>query len=181
MPSQRSYRGSSSHRSAPYSSSRVYTQSGQSVRNVAAYAATGARTYTASGKSISNPVSYSNAVEGSCRQNSSNPKYLYHYTTDSSASAIKSSGRINASRGPGDCSLGEGVYLTGKAPKCRSDNLLSNNYGGSTSSKSRVESYVRVDADKVGARSGQDQLGRNVWVVDGDLHLKNANAKVGQR
>jgi hypothetical protein len=40
---------------------------------------------------------------------------------------------------------------------------------------------VRVDADKVGAYNGADQLGRNVWKVQGDLDLRNKNAKFGYR
>jgi hypothetical protein len=38
-----------------------------------------------------------------------------------------------------------------------------------------------VDADKVGAYNGADQLGRNVWKVQGDLDLRNKNAKFGYR
>lgn len=84
----------------------------------------------------------------------------------------------------GDCSLGKGVYLTGKAPNCRSSNLLANNYGSSHVHKERAaktKGYVRVDADKVGASNGTHRLGRNVWVTPGDLDLRNTNAKFGRR
>jgi len=80
--------------------------------------------------------------------------------------------------------LGRGVYLTGKVPKCTSSSLLTNNYGSSKIHKERAaktKSYVRVDADKVGAYDGADQLGRNVWKVQGDLDLRNKNAKFGYR
>lgn len=103
-------------RSSPYShsgSSGVYTSSGARVNNPAAYAATGARTYTSSGKSVSNPVAYAGAIEASVRQNTSSPKYLYHYTDTSSLNKIADSGRIKGSTGPGDCALGEGVCAHG--------------------------------------------------------------------
>lgn len=171
--------------SGPYgggrSSTGVYTASGAPVRNVAAYAATGAPTFTGAGSTIRNPTAYAGAVEGAMRQTSSAPKHLYHYTDSDSLSKIASSGKINKSTGPGDCVLGEGVYLTAKTPNCSSKNLLANNYDGAVGSATRVEGYVRVDADKVQARSGQDELGRNVWVVPGNLDLGSANAKLSTR
>jgi hypothetical protein len=153
------------------------------VHNVAAYAATGARTYTGSGKSISKPVAYAGAKEASCRQNTSSPKYLYHYTDSSSAGKIERSGRIHASSGPGDCALGEGTYFTAKPPRTSSDQLLSNNYDGASSSydMSRVESYVRVDADRLPHRSGREDLGRDVFVVPGSVKLSSAGGVVGHR
>ena len=109
-------RASSRGHSSPYSrsgSSGVYTSSGARVNNPAAYAATGARTYTSSGKSVANPVAYAGAIEASVRQNTSTPKYLYHYTDSSSLHKISDSGRIKSSTGPGDCALGEGVCAHG--------------------------------------------------------------------
>jgi len=165
--------------------SRIYTSSGTPVRNAAAYAATGAPTYTKAGSGINNPVAYSNAIEARVRQNSDRPKYLYHYTNDESARKIEQSGRIRASAGPGDCALGEGVYMTAKPPRTSSSSLLQNNYdgAGSAGKADLVEAYVRVDADLVrhsGGR-GKQELGRNVFVVPGDVDLADAGAYIGKR
>ena len=176
--------GGGGYRSAPYSSSGIYTASGAPVRNPTAYAATGARCYTSAGRSVSNPVAYSNAIEASVRQNTSSPKYLYHYTDSSSLDKISSSGRLKASTGPGDCALGEGVYMTAKPPRSSSSALLNNNYDGAASQygSNKVDCFVRVDADKVGAVSGRDTLGRDVFVVPGrGVDLSKANAQIGYR
>ena len=167
-------RNRSSPYSGRYSKSGVYTSSGIPVRNPAAYAATGARTYTEGGRPITDPVAYSGAIEASVRQNTDRPKYLYHYTDSDSAGKIANSGRLKASTGPGDCALGQGVYMTAKPPKSSTSALLSNNYDGAAQSygKDKVQSYVRVDADRVGAISGRRKLGRDVFVVPGDLDLE---------
>ena len=47
--------------------------------------------------------------------------------------------------------------------------------------RDRVESFVRVDADRVKYRSGRDELGRDVFVVPGDVNLRKAGAKLGDR
>jgi hypothetical protein len=178
------YRGGGGSGGSPYSRTGVYTSSGTPVRHPAAYAATGAPTYTASCNPISDPVAYSGAIEASVRQNTSSPKYLYHYTDSTSLKSIQSSGRLNRSTGPGDCALGEGVYFTAKTPRSSSSTLLSNNYGASSSyDASRVSSYVRVDADRLDYRSGRNELGRNVFVVPGDVELckVGAHTRFGNR
>lgn len=192
QPSGYSHRGAGrTSRSGGAKSSRgsvtkaIYTSSGTRVRNAAAYAATGAPTYTKAGRGINNPVAYSNAIEARVRQNSDRPKYLYHYTNDESARKIEQSGRIRASAGPGDCALGEGVYMTAKPPRTSSSSLLQNNYdgAGSAGKADLVEAYVRVDADLVrhsGGR-GKQELGRNVFVVPGDVDLADAGAYIGKR
>ena len=116
-------------------------------------------------------------------QNTSSPKYLYHYTDSSSLDAIERSGKLKRSSGPGDCALGEGVYFTAKPPRSSSSSLLANNYDGAAphTSSSRVESYVRVDASKVDYTSGRDRLGRDVFVVPGDVKLRKAGAYLGDR
>ena len=167
-------------------SSGLYTSSGQRVHNAAAYAGAGGRAFTSAGRAVRDPVAYSGAVEARVRQNTSSPKYLYHYTDAASASAIGRSGTIRQSVGPGDCSLGEGVYMTSKPPSKSSAHLLANNYGSSSSSsssKSRVEAYVRVDADRVAHSGGRGKakLGRDVFVVGGDVKLSSAGARVGRR
>ena len=174
--------GGGGYRSASYSTG-VYTASGARVRNPAAYAATGAQTYTAAGKAISDPVAYAGAIEASVRQNTSAPKYLYHYTDPSSASAIASSGKLKRSTGRGDCALGEGVYFTAKPPKSKSSALLNNNYGGASSlhGESKVSAYVRIEADSVNYHNGRRDLGRDVFVVHGDVDLRQSGAKLGQR
>ena len=113
MPKGGRYGGGRSY-SSPYSGgSGVYTASGARVYNPAAYAATGAKTYTSTGRPVSNPVAYAGAIEASARQNTSAPKYLYHYTDSSSLNKISDSGRIKSSTGPGDCALGRGVCAHG--------------------------------------------------------------------
>ena len=113
MPKGGRYGGGRSY-SSPYSGgSGVYTASGARVYNPAAYAATGAKTYTSTGRPVSNPVAYAGAIEASVRQNTSAPKYLYHYTDSSSLNKISDSGRIKSSTGPGDCALGRGVCAHG--------------------------------------------------------------------
>ena len=174
--------GGRNHGGGGYSRSGVYTASGAPVRNVEAYAATGARTYTSAGRSISNPVAYTGAIEASVRQNTDSPKHLYHYTDSSSLSSIESSGRIKQSTDTvSDCKLGKGVYLTAKPPRASSDSLLQNNYASAGHKHSdKVEAYVRVDADKVSSRMG-NMAGRNVHVVPGDLSLQDVGAKFGYR
>ena len=166
--------------SAPYSRSGVYNAYGQPVRNVESYAATGAPTYTSSGSRIRNPSAYTGAIEASYRQNTSTPKYLYHYTDGDSLGKIADSGRVKPSSGPGDCALGSGAYFTAKPPRSSTGGLLQNNYNGGGDA-SRVEGYVRVDTDRVNARSGRDELGRDVFVVPGGVNLSKANAKLGYR
>ena len=176
--------GGYGHGSSPYSrSSGVYTASGKAVRNVAAYAATGAPTYSRAGKTISNPVAYSGAIEASVHQNTSQPKYLYHYTSSSSLDQIESSGKLKKSTGPGDCALGQGVYFTAKPPRSSTNSLLNNNYDGAAGAygSSHVESYVRVDADKVNYKSGRSDLNRDVFVVPGNVNLNKAGGTTGHR
>mmetsp|Transcript_93196 Transcript_93196/g.240841 ORF Transcript_93196/g.240841 Transcript_93196/m.240841 type:complete len:187 (+) Transcript_93196:68-628(+) len=185
MPRARSSYNSGS-RSGPYtrSSTGLYTSSGAPIRNAAAYAATGARTYTTAGRSVKDPVAYSGAVESSRRQNTDTPKYLYHYTTADSAASIRDSGYMRGSRGPSDAALGEGTYLTAKPPRSSTESLLKNNYdsGAHAVDASRVEAYVRVDAERVRAVSGRADLGRDVWVVPGkQLGLARAGGVVRTR
>ena len=74
--------------------------------------------------------------------------------------------------------------MTAKPPRTGTGNLLSNNYDGAASSygSNKVQGYVRVDADKVGAVSGRSTLGRDVFVVPGNgVKLSQANAKLGYR
>ena len=73
--------------------------------------------------------------------------------------------------------------MTAKPPRSSTETLLNNNYDGAASSygSSKVQSYVRVDADRVGAISGRKELGRDVFLVPGDLALGNVGAKFGQR
>lgn len=62
--------------------------------------------------------------------------------------------------------------------------LLKNNYGSSSAAAaSKVEAYVRVDADRVqhsGGR-GKAELGRDVFVVKGDVKLGKSGGRVGKR
>merc|ERR1712050_240691 len=106
------------------------------------------------------------------------------YSDSSSLDKISSSGRLLASTGPGDCALGTGVYMTAKPPRSSTATLLRNNYDSAAFSynSSKVQGYVRVDADKVVAVNGRKELGgRDVFVVPGDVDLPHANAKIGYR
>jgi hypothetical protein len=73
--------------------------------------------------------------------------------------------------------------MTAKPPRSSDSALLGNNYDGAASSmgSSKVQSFVRVEADKVGAISGRATLGRDVFVVPGDVALGSASAKLGYR
>ena len=171
------YRSSSSSSSTSYSTG-LYTGSGARIRNAAAYAATGARSYAIAGKLIAKPVAYATAVEARIRQNTDTPKHLYHYTSGASLAQIQDSGVIRASRGPGDCALGVGVYATALPPRTNNASLVANNWGARKSaSTSKVDAYVRIDADRVDYTSGRDALGRNVFKVHGDVNLGLAAAQ----
>ena len=114
----------------------------------------------------------------------SDPKYFYHYTSHASAQAIMSSGQLHASTDPRDCKLGQGVYFTSKPPQTSNDHLLYNNYDGSARHHTaKVESFIRVDASKVGAYvDGRDRLrGRDVFMVPGNVDLNGAGVKTGDR
>ena len=113
----------------------------------------------------------------------SEPKYLYHYTDSSSVQKIAESGYLAPSTGPGDCALGTGVYFTSKPPQSSNSTLLSNNYDGAAKyNADKVAAYIRVDADKVNYKSGQDKLGRDVYVVPGSgVNLSGAGAQGGYR
>jgi len=116
----------------------------------------------------------------------SNPKYLYHYTDADSIKKIASSGQLRPSLArTGDAALGSGVYFTSKPPNSSNATLMNNNYDSAASSVSarKVQSYVRVDADKVNAVSGKGYLGRDVYVVPTDrpLDLHNRGATGGYR
>jgi hypothetical protein len=161
----------------------VYTSSGDKVRNPAAYKAAGGRSYSKAGKAVSNPVAYSNSIEASVRQNTDSPKYLYHYTDKTSLGKIESSGELRGSTAPGSVALGRGAYFTAKQPRSSTSGLLTNNYGHAQGrDASKVAGYVRVDADRVSAKSGRDALGRDVWCVPGDgVDLRAAGATYGRR
>ena len=164
-------------------SSGLYTSSGKRVHNAAAYAKAGGRAFTSAGRTVRNPGAYAAAIDARVRQNTSSPKYLYHYTSSSAAHAISRSGTIKASKGPGDCALGQGVYMTAKPPTKSSEHLLRNNYGSSAADASKVEAFVRLDADCVrhsGGR-GKAELGRDVFVVKGDIKLSKTAGRVGAR
>ncbi|CAE7618489.1 unnamed protein product [Symbiodinium sp. CCMP2592] len=170
--------GGGGYRGGPYSSTGVYTSSGRPVSNVAAYEAAGGKCFTSSGGTIRNASSYSNAVMSYRSQGSSNPHHYYHYTTSEGAAAIQSSGRINPSTGPGDCALGEGTYVTSKAPNCSKVNVLSNNYGQTGPGDNRADAYVKIPAERVEAMSGKSVLGRDVYVIQGAVDLKETGAVV---
>jgi len=174
--------GGRSYRSAPYSRTGVYTSGGRPVSDVAAYEAAGGRCYSSSSGKIHDATSYSNAVTSYRSQRSSSPHHYYHYTDRASAEAIKRSGRINPSTGPGDCALGTGTYVTPKAPNCSKANILSNNYGCAGSpGDNRADAYVKIPAGSVEAISGKDTLGRDVHVIRGAVDLKSTGAVVRTR
>ena len=161
-------------------SSKLYTSSGERIRNPDAYTAAGGRAYSSNGSKIRNPTAYQNAIEASVRQNTNDPKFLYHYTDKSSAEKIAETGLIKASQSG---AMGHGTYMTAKQPRCSLDGLLTNNYGQAHPSnrRSQVDCYVRVDADRVRAENGSAELGRNVWKVPGSVDLAKTDAFIGER
>ena len=157
--------------SAPYSRSGVYNAYGQPVRNVESYAATGAPTYTSSGSRIRNPSAYTGAIEASYRQNTSTPKYLYHYTSNDAADAIASSGKVKASSS-GAC--GSGTYWTSKAPTAKSkfpDWKPPTKIIGSMSYKQWSERARRID------REGIDPEAEHYYLMMGTTPLASLNSQ----
>lgn len=156
---------------------KLYTARGEPIRNVDAYVQAGGRPTNAAGTTIHNPTAYQNSIEASIRQNTDDPKYLYHYTSQQVAESISDTGRIQAS---GDGLAGRGTYLTAKPPRCKSDTLLSNNYGSSGArDASFVDQYVRMDADHLSA----EHVGgsRDVWKVEGDVDVGRHSGFVDER
>ncbi|KAL3921953.1 MAG: hypothetical protein SGILL_002474 [Bacillariaceae sp.] len=157
----------------------MYTPLGEPIRNLEAYRAAGGQPCNERGEAIANPTAYRNAIEASIRQNTDDPKYHYHYTDDKAAKSIRQSGTITASS---KGHFGSGTYLTSKPPRCNDDVILSNNYGRPSKNNSdQVQSYVRIDADRVNAHRVTNADGRNVWKVDGDVHLNDHNGFVAGR
>lgn len=160
-------------------SSKLYTSSGERIRNAAAYQAAGGRAYSSSGAKIHNTKAYTGAIEASVRQNTNDPKFFYHYTDNRSASQIAASGKIKASNAG---AVGKGTYLTTKPPRCSDGTLLANNYGGIIPSRAaQVQSYVKLNADKIPAKNYTEQMGRNVWKAPGDVNLKAGQAQIKDR
>jgi hypothetical protein len=157
---------------------KMYTAGGDPIHNLDAYLNAGGRAHNSAGAVIQNPRAYRNAIEASVRQNTTDPKYLYHYTTDDAAAQIDASGHIAQS----DTGMaGAGTYLTAKPPRTRTDALLHNNYASSTSrNSSYVDQYVRVDhTDHLAAiHVGRD---RDVWKVNGNVDLSSHNGFVATR
>ena len=62
---------------------------------------------------------------------------------------------------------------------------MNNNYDGAAPfvDPGKVQSYIRVDADKVHAKNGKDELGRDVFVVPTNrpLNLSGKGAVGGFR
>ncbi|KAJ1620371.1 hypothetical protein T492DRAFT_888808 [Pavlovales sp. CCMP2436] len=114
---------------------------------------------------------------------SSDPKYLYHYTTAEAALQIAQSGYIKGSTGPGDCALGPGGYFTSKPPQTSTQNLLINNYDSAARQHKRTDAqaYVRIPAHEVHAVDGRSHLGRDVFVVPGSHVDLPAGTKFGFR
>ena len=159
-------------------SSKTYTAQGEPIRDLDAYVAAGGRPRNSAGDMIRNPKAYQNVIEASVRQNTNDPKYLYHYTNQQAAASITKSGTINASSGG---LAGSGTYCTAKPPRCHPANLLSNNYASSTArDPSYVSSYVRMDADNLNAERVEDG-NRDIWKVSGSVDLNQHNAFVAER
>lgn len=74
--------------------------------------------------------------------------------------------------------------MTAKPPRCSTSTLVRNNYDQTDPTArhaAKVDSYIRVDADRVSAQNGRNALHRDVWKVAGPVDLKQANAKLGTR
>jgi hypothetical protein len=161
----------------------LHTRNGDPVRNAKAYSEAGGECFNTQGKPIARPVQYEAKVLSLKSQNSDSPKDLYHYTTAENAEKIRESGKIVGSKEPGDCALGEGVYLTSRAPNCSNHTLNHNNWDGAGDHipPNRTEAYVKIPAHAVNAYNGRRDLGRDVWVKPGDLDLKECGATIGRR
>ena len=159
--------------------SKTYTAKGKPIRNLSAYVAAGGRPRNSGGDVIRNPMAYQNAIEASVRQNTNDPKYLYHYTNQQAAKSISESGTIHAST---NGLAGPGTYCTAKPPRCNTGTLLNNNYSNAvaTRDQSYVDNYVRMDADRLNARHVGNG-NRDGWKVKGDVDLGQHNAFVAER
>lgn len=177
-PSKKRNGGSYSRGTAKkIASSKMFTATGEPIHNLEAYTAAGGKPRSASGELIHNPRAYRNTIEASVRQNTNDPKYLYHYTNKAAAESIETSGAIKASASGLD---GAGTYCTAKPPRCSSDTLISNNYGQSGArGSSYVDNYARIDTDNLGAKRVNSS--RDIWKVDGDINLEDHNAFLAQR
>lgn len=156
---------------------QMYTASGDPIHNLEAYMAAGGQPHNSSGQAIHNPTAYRNAIEASVRQNTTDPKYLYHYTTPEAADSIAESGRLEPSSGG---LAGPGMYCTAKPPRSSTANLLQNNYGSATArDASFVQHYARIDTDTLDAEHVGDD--RNVWLVNGPVDLEQHGGYVAER
>lgn len=158
-----------------------FTKAGNAVYSPEKYLAAGGELYSSNGCKIKNPKAYSDAIEASVRQNTDDPKHLYHYTTNDSLDKISKSGSIRKSTtGLG----GPGTYLTTKPPRCKSSSIAMNNYGRETAADlERTQGFIRVDADKVKGKTNISRKagGRNVWIAKGDVSLQGKNTRFGRR
>lgn len=160
-------------------SNKMYTARGEPIQNLEAYVAAGGKPRSSSGKVIHNPTAYRNTIEASVRQNTGDPKYLYHYTNNDAAQKIEQSGVIRASKIGLD---GAGTYVTAKPPRCTTNTLISNNYGAPNARDSSfVNNYIRVNADELNNARRVDSTNRDVWKVEGDIDLHENNGFVAQR
>lgn len=157
----------------------MYTANGNSIRNLESYMSAGGKPRNSAGDIIQNPVAYRNTIEASVRQNTNNPKYLFHYTTNDAAASIgNGGGTIRASSSGLD---GSGTYLTAKPPRCNTDTLLNNNYGTTTGRGSNVQNYVRLNADSLDAQRVTSAGPRDVWKVNGDVNLHDHGGYIAER
>lgn len=152
-------------------SKKMYTASGESIYNLEAFLTAGGKAFNGAGERIDNPRAYCNSIEASMRQNTTEPKYLYHYTTPEAAASISASGILQASS---DGLAGPGTYWTAKPPRSSTTNLLTNNYASASArDPSHVHSYVRMEND-----NGQDLAAmhvggqRDVWKINGSVDLE---------
>ena len=156
----------------------MYTANGDSIRNLESYMNAGGKPRNSAGHVLHNPVAYRNTIEASVRQNTNNPKYLYHYTTGDAATSIgNGGGTIRASSSGLD---GSGTYLTAKPPRCNTETLLNNNYGTTKGRGSNVQNYIRMDADSLDARRVTSTT-RDVWKVNGDVNLHDHGGYIAER
>jgi len=79
---------------------------------------------------------------------------LYHYTDRNGKNAIEASGKIYGSTSTyweqNDAQYGNGVYFTGLGPRNRSDDIMGNNWDGSTTPyefRRRVEWFFEFDVE----------------------------------
>ena len=102
-------------------------------------------------------------------------RYKYHYTNEQGLQGIVQSGKIYPSRNTErDAVLGQGVYLTDRAPNTGKSRILQNNYGPDPGyhKQDRADYYIKIPADAVPTIKENSSRGVYKNAYSGPLDLR---------